>query len=69
MVVGQMSYGNYNVPDGLIMLDLGMSTKTRTAKKQATRKAKAKAAESGVSAAQAVFKKVLEKADAKRSAQ
>ncbi len=40
-------------------------TKTRTTKKQATRKAKAKAAESGVSAAQRVFAKVLEKADPK----
>ena len=40
-----------------------MIEKTRVAKKQATRKAKAKAAESGVSAAQRVFEKVLEKAD------
>lgn len=35
----------------------------RISKKRATRKAKAKAAESGVSAAQAVFEKVLKKAD------
>lgn len=40
--------------------------KTRIAKKQAARKAKEKAAESGVSAAQRVFGKVLEKADPKR---
>ena len=38
-------------------------TKTRIAKKKATRKAKEKAAEGGVSAAQRVFAKVLEKAD------
>lgn len=38
---------------------------TRIAKKKATRKAKGKAAESGVSAAQKVFAKVLEKADPK----
>ncbi len=37
--------------------------KTRIAKKKATRKAKEKAAESGVSAAQRTFAKVLEKAD------
>jgi hypothetical protein len=46
-----------------------MSTKTRTAKKQVTRKANAKAAESGVSAAQRVFAKVLDKADPKKDSQ
>ena len=45
------------------MIALRMSTKARVTKKQATRKAKAKAAESGVSAAQAVFAKILKKSD------
>lgn len=40
--------------------------RNRIAKKKATRKAEAKAAESGVSAAQKVFAKVLEKADPKK---
>lgn len=41
----------------------GYMSKSRTAKKKATRKANEKAAESGVSAAQRVFRKILEKAD------
>jgi hypothetical protein len=40
-------------------------TKTRVAKKKAARKDKTKAAEAGVSAAQKVFAKVLQKADPK----
>jgi len=39
---------------------------TRIAKKKATRKAKEKAAESGVASAQKVFAKLLEKVDSKR---
>lgn len=40
-------------------------TKTRIAKKKATKQADKKAAESGVSAAQRTFGKFLEKADPK----
>jgi hypothetical protein len=40
-------------------------SRARTAKKAAKKQTKTKAAESGVSAAQAVFKKVLAKADPK----
>jgi len=50
------------MPVGLNVLRLRM-VKTRIAKKKATKKANAKAAESGVSAAQRVFATVLEKAD------
>ncbi len=52
-----------NSDNGATVAYIHPMSQTRIAKKKAVKKAKAKAAESGVSAAQRVFAKVLEKAD------
>jgi hypothetical protein len=44
-----------------------MTDRAKKAKKKAARKARANAAEQGVAAAQAVFAKVLKKADPKKA--